>query len=249
MCIKVCPKNATSLAEGHCVIDYDKCIACGNCFKICKENAIKLDIPLEKIKLAISSLDNSNRQNETLNTLISDNKIVQEELKLHISNFKNIISKLNEAVIIVGEDNQVVCSNMSFISMLDRKSRSLLRDNKDKMEGRLVSDFIDSNLHLQLMEVQDRGKDMLWLNSKLGDVAVSVSIHSISRGTRTMMIFRNITDSLISRDEAAGQIRAVIDQNMAMVQKIGFLLGEEVSQTTKILYKTMQTIDPRADEK
>lgn len=41
-CVKVCPEDAISIADGIAVIDKDKCIGCGKCVGTCPKNIIEL---------------------------------------------------------------------------------------------------------------------------------------------------------------------------------------------------------------
>lgn len=45
------------------------------------------------------------------------------------------------------------------------------------------------------------------------------------------------------------RIENVIDQNMAMVQKIGYLLGEEMSQSTEKLNSLIRHIEENSTKK
>ncbi len=249
VCLKVCPNNALTVSLGLCVMDYDKCMACGNCFKVCPKNAIKLNIRFDKINSSIFSSDSYNQQKERIKTLSSEIDIAQNELEIERNNLNNIVSKLNEAVVIVGKNRELLLYNKSFIDMLDKKSLCFINCSEPKTENLMLKELVNDDLYKRFLEVQNSGKDQLWLNSKLGDFTVSTSIYSIRRGEKIMLIFRNIADSLVARQEATKQIEAVINQNMSMVQKIGFLLGEEIAATTKVLYKTMTTIDPKYDGK
>lgn len=246
-CLKNCPKNAIYL-DGECYnIDFNKCVACGTCFKACDENAIKLDIRVEKINQAISDSLAIEELKTSINQLTSENKLLVEQIKtLHLK-FKILVSKLNEAIIVIDKGGKIVCTNQHFVDLLDKRTKELLAVSQ-QIEGMDIRSFLSSVLYRQLLSVQNKGNDSLWIETKIGDSRVSASIYSIKRGDYVLLILRNMEFGHIAKDQAIKQIESVIDQNMAMVQKIGFLLGEEVSQTTKTLYKSIKLLEPEQDE-
>lgn len=247
VCLKNCPKNAIFLDGEHYSIDFEKCVACGTCFKACEENAIKLEIQVEKINQAISDSFSVEELKTSINQLTSENKLLVEQVKTLNLKFKILVSKLNEAIIVIDKSGKIVCTNQHFVDLLDKKTKELLVVSHP-IEGMDIRNFLSSELYRQLLSVQNKGNDALWIETKIGESRVSASIYSIKRGDYVLLVLRNLEFGHIAKDQAVKQIENVIDQNMAMVQKIGFLLGEEVSQTTKMLYKSIKLLAPEQNE-
>ncbi len=248
-CIKACPTNAINTLSGSYSIDYSKCIACGTCFKSCGENAIKLDIPKDKINAAILALEASESRLEELNTLTSENRSLNEKMKQGKFLMRNLVNNLGEAIVIIGENREVLFYNDRFISMLDKKSRIYYQHQVLALEGKPIEELISNELLLKVLRVYAGGNDLLWDDTQIGDSPTNVSIYSLRKGEAVMLVFRNIEDPKVASDIAIKLIEDIIDKNMAMVNKIGFILGEDVAGITKTLFQTIKTIDPKFNEK
>ncbi|MEG2065216.1 MAG: 4Fe-4S binding protein, partial [Alistipes sp.] len=95
-------------------IDFTKCVACGTCFKACAGNAIKLEIPVEKINQAFIDSSLVEEQKASINQLTSENKLLAEQIKVLNLKFKILVTKLNEAIIVIDQNGKVVCTNQHF---------------------------------------------------------------------------------------------------------------------------------------
>ncbi|MEG1635465.1 MAG: 4Fe-4S binding protein, partial [Rikenellaceae bacterium] len=191
ICLKNCPKNAIFIDKGQYKIDFTKCVACGTCFKACAGNAIKLEIPVEKINQAFIDSSLVEEQKASINQLTSENKLLAEQIKVLNLKFKILVTKLNEAIIVIDQNGKVVCTNQHFISLLDKKTKEMLI-SVQPIEGMDIRNFLSSELYRQLLSVQNKGGESLWIETRIGDSRVSASIYPIKRGDYVFMIFRNM---------------------------------------------------------
>ncbi|MFI3322374.1 MAG: 4Fe-4S binding protein [Rikenellaceae bacterium] len=240
-CLKNCPKNAIEVREGVYSIDYSLCVSCGKCFKTCAEDAIRLNIPVEQINEAFDKAKQYEESNSSVQQLSSESKFLREQIKILNSRFKTLVAKLNEAILVVDASGKIAFSNSHFIKMLDRKIQDELLHG-GRIEGVDVKRHLSPSLYHQMLSVQNKGNDLMRIETIIGNTKVSASIHSVKRGDFTLIIFRNLGDPLVLHDQAVKQLETVIKQNMTMVQKIGFLLGEEISETSTILQQTINSL-------
>ncbi|HEX2396060.1 MAG TPA: hypothetical protein VHI78_11995, partial [Bacteroidales bacterium] len=70
---------------------------------------------------------------------------------------------------------------------------------------------------------------------KVGDVLLNVSIFPIEKGKIAGGIIRDMRAPEVQRAEVINRITEVIDRNLEMVQKIGFLLGEGATDIERML--------------
>ena len=71
-CAEVCPKNAITIVDKHCVVDKSKCVECGKCTQACPYNAIIL----QKRPCVASCKANAIKVNEDKKAVIDNNKCV-----------------------------------------------------------------------------------------------------------------------------------------------------------------------------
>ena len=84
-------------------------------------------------------------------------------------------------------------------------------------------------------------KDVLF-----GEKMLNISIFPIKKNKMCGAIIRDIFSPEVQGEEVTNRVSDVIEKNLEMVQKIGFLLGEGASETEQMLnsiiesYKTRQ---------
>lgn len=188
-----------------------------------------------------------NTDQSIIDELKGKNRALKEQLKLYHNLFKITVSKLSEAVVVVDSSRKIAFTNSHFTSLLSDKFTEMMRRGA-VIEGMEMREFLNNEIYRMLISVQNSGKDLHWIETKICDHPVLLSIYSVKRGDSTLLVIRDMRKSDVVNDQIVEQLNAVISQNMAMVQKIGFLLGEEISQTTQILNKTVKSILANGEE-
>jgi GTP-sensing pleiotropic transcriptional regulator CodY len=75
------------------------------------------------------------------------------------------------------------------------------------------------------------------LNNKL----LNISVFPIEKHRIVGAVFRNMYAPEVQREEIVSRITEVIERNLNMVQKIGFLLGEGASETERMLNSIIES--------
>jgi len=93
---------------------------------------------------------------------------------------------------------------------------------------------LHSSSRLQSVEISNKD---IQFNEKL----INISIFSIHKNKIVGAVLRDLYAPEIRDEEVINRLNEVIDKNLQMVQKIGFLLGEEAAATEQMLHSIIQS--------
>lgn len=240
-CERKCPVNAITNENNIFSIDYTKCIACGICFKNCNESAIEINIPVYEISKINSYKMKIELLEQELSTISEENRTLKERLFLLTERSRAILNKLPYGIVICDNTKRITFSNNAFIALLDYETR-LLAEDRPALIGAEISSILSETINSYIESSLYGSEDNLNKSVTIGKHKLFVSTHSTSKSNYVFAIFRNIYNEEILKDEISLRVQEVIDQNMAMVQKIGFLMGEETSKTTKTLNSIISSL-------
>ncbi|MDR3341631.1 MAG: PAS domain-containing protein [Treponema sp.] len=81
-----------------------------------------------------------------------------------------------------------------------------------------------------------------------GKKILHINVFVVEKGEIAAGVIEDITVPQIRRDETISRAQKIIDKNVATVQKIAFLLGENAAETESILYSIIDSYSEGADE-
>ena len=233
--------------------DTTSCQLCG--FNSCRDFATNVaqghvelkNCSFHNIKLRQDELDKAERERDNLSKNINDlshnvNALEKQKKQLTLENneMKVIMNNLNTAVVIVDADLNIIKANKIFINNLDD-------DMADIAE--IIPELIGADFRsLVPMEIAELFKNVLASNENIenkdvlvNDKLYNVSVFPIENGAIAGGIIRDMHTAVIKKEQIINKIHEVINENLTMVQKIGFLLGEGASQTEKKLNSIIKT--------
>lgn len=179
---------------------------------------------------------------ERVESLTIENKILRESLKNSESIFKAVIEKMPLSIAAIGRDGRILFCNSIFAegaSYATAQAEVVPR----ALVGVEISSILDAEMSQHVKNSLTHSCDVLGQNftDKVGRRR-SVSLFSIKRGDMCVAVFRDMHDTELLKEEIQDRVRAVIDRNMSMIQNIGSLLGEETSETTRILNSVIKSL-------
>jgi hypothetical protein len=83
---------------------------------------------------------------------------------------------------------------------------------------------------------------------RLGGRIVHATIFGIERGEYAGGVFQDVTDPRVRKDRIVSQARKVINKNLAVVQKIAYLLGENAAETEATLSSIIESYETEAED-
>jgi Na+-translocating ferredoxin:NAD+ oxidoreductase RNF subunit RnfB len=223
------------------------CQLCG--YETCRDFAVDVAKGLTKPEMCINfamrnrqeyiqKLQTSNRQlAKTQKALKESEKRAREEheaVREAMQMTTSMMQKLPSGVVIVDKDLRIIQSNNRFIDILGEDARNIA----DVIPGLETAD-LRSLLPYQIVNlfsyVLQNNKPVQNKDISLDETLLNISIFTIKRKEIVGAVIRDLYEPAVRKEEVMARVREVIDKNLEMVQKIGFLLGEGASETEQML--------------
>ncbi|MFI3267259.1 MAG: PAS domain-containing protein [Rikenellaceae bacterium] len=239
------------------------CAKCANCGKIYIVNAsenknnnlnisdeltfnnnsdgvIEINLPNESSEIEKYKKENLELE-QKLSAILEENRLLKERNFLLEQEFKVIINRIPYGIVIFNNNQRITFANDAFIELQGYKAKSLANTHIH-LEGVKIKDilcnnafaYIESSLYSEDVNIN---KTICTETRKL-----SLSTYPIKKADLAFAIFKDIYNKEVVKEDISIRIQEVLDQNMAMIQKIGFLMGEETSKTTKTLNSIISTL-------
>jgi iron only hydrogenase large subunit-like protein len=242
------------------------CAACG--FRSCRDFAVSVANGLVKTDMCVDYALRSREQyitslrknNERLQTThrelqVKEKDSREEMLRLQEVNERTsaLIQKLHSAVVVADADLRVIQSNQNFIKLLGQEAEEI----SEVIPGLLGADLktlLPYAFYNLFNFVLQNPAETVYKDVHLDDKLLNVTIFNIQKKKMVGAVIRDMYMPEVQKDEVIKRITEVITENLDMVQKIGFLLGEGASRTEKMLnsiiesYQSSGKIKPPSDE-
>lgn len=143
-----------------------------------------------------------------------------------------LLKTMPSGVVIVNEDLKVVECNKNFIKIIGGDNE-IVFDAKPGLEGASLKKLVP--FHDYFKRVLDTGEDILDKEIHFNDNIIYCSIFSIEQNRIVGGVFQDITTPALRKAQVIKKTQKVIEKNLATVQKIAYLLGENASETEVML--------------
>ncbi|MBN1157843.1 MAG: 4Fe-4S dicluster domain-containing protein [Bacteroidales bacterium] len=198
------------------------------CFSYTLRNRIDFDESVRTLneKLAQSRRDLRDAQEKA--------KIIKESATQASELTNAMLEKLRAGVVIVDNMLKIVKANSVFATILGEEAREI---------GEVIPGLVGADLKklippgfINLFSyVLSENENIENRDIKIADHLLNVSIFPIVKGKIAGGIVRDMRAPEVQRTEVIHRIGDVIDRNLEMVQKIGFLLGEGATDIERML--------------
>ena len=235
------------------------CGACGyqSCHEFASTVAKGLAIPemchtfnLRNKQEYIETLRQTNKKlAETKKALKESEELAMKEKEMAQSAsdmMNNMLEKLPTGVVIVDNNLKILHSNQSFINTLAKMQEPYQILFRDWL-GADMKTLIPFNVYNMFTFVIKEDEPVVSKDVHFEDRMLNISIFPIRKNKMCGAIIRDIFSPEVQGEEVTNRVSEVIEKNLEMVQKIGFLLGEGASETEQMLnsiiesYKTRRT--------
>ncbi|HPV57009.1 MAG TPA: PAS domain-containing protein, partial [Tenuifilaceae bacterium] len=151
-----------------------------------------------------------------------------------------MLKKLPSAVVIIDKKMKILQSNQSFIDLLGDDALEI-NDIIPGLIGADLKSLIPYNIHNLFSYVLQNNTDILNRDIHYKENLLNLSVFTIKPNSIVGAVIRDMYAPEVQKEEVMKRITDVIDKNLAMVQKIGFLLGEGASETEQMLHSIIET--------
>lgn len=229
------------------------CEACG--YSSCTEFAIAVSSGLAHTDMCLNySLANRHEYIKTLRA--TNDKLAKTQQALRESEktsraeqelahdasetITTMMKKLPSALVIVDKKLKVVQSNQSFIDLLGDDAIEI----NEVVPGLIGADLrtlLPYNIYNLFTYVLQNVEDIKNRDIHYKDVLLNLSVFTIKKNSIVGAVIRDMYAPEVRKEEVIKRITEAIDINLAMVQKIGFLLGEGAAETEHMLNSIVST--------
>ncbi|MHC1705315.1 MAG: [Fe-Fe] hydrogenase large subunit C-terminal domain-containing protein [Tenuifilaceae bacterium] len=150
-----------------------------------------------------------------------------------------MLKKLPSAVIIIDKKMKVLQSNQSFIDLLGDDALEI-NEIIPGLVGADLKTLLPYNIHNLFTYVIQNNDDILNRDIHYKESLLNISVFTIKKNSIVGAVIRDLYAPEVRKEEVLKRVTDVIDKNLAMVQKIGFLLGEGASETEQMLNSIIQ---------
>ena len=149
-----------------------------------------------------------------------------------------LIQKIPLGVVIVDQNLRIIESNRSFAHLLGEEAEMIF-DVNPGMAGADLRKFL--SFHKIFTSVLLSGQDMVEHDIKDNGKLLHVSVVSIQKSRIVCGIIRDLQSVEVRDDELIKRTRKVIRENLATVQKVAYLLGENASRNEAMLNSIIES--------
>ncbi len=181
--------------------------------------------------------DSRARQNTELSTLNDEMKNRQAEFELtntKLETSRAIMNQIPSGVVIVDDKLKITSSNRSFIELLGDDAREI-DEIIPGLRGADLKTLVPVQFYKVFQNVLATGENILSRDVKINEAFLNLSVFSIQDRKVVGGIVRDMFSPEVRNEQIIHRVGEVIDQNLTMVQQIGFLLGEGASKTEAML--------------
>ncbi len=165
-----------------------------------------------------------------------EQQMAQEALERNSS----MLQKLPSAVVIVDENLKVIESNQSFINTLGEEAAEI-NEIIPGLVGADLKTLLPFQLYKLFSAVLSNNENLVNRDVHLGDRLLNISVFSIKKGKIAGAVLRDMYLPEVRKEEVINRVTEVIDENLDLVQKIAFLLGEGAAKTERMLNSIIES--------
>jgi iron only hydrogenase large subunit-like protein len=192
----------------------------------------------------IETLRQTNRKlAETKKALKESEELARREKEIAQSTsdmMNNMLEKLPTGVVIVDNYLKILHSNQSFINIIGEDAKAI-SDVIPGLAGADIKTLIPFNVYNMFTFVIKEDEPVVSKDVHFEDKMLNISIFPIKKNRMCGAIIRDLYSPEVQGEEVIYRVSEVIDKNLEMVQKIGFLLGEGASETEQMLNSIIES--------
>ena len=146
----------------------------------------------------------------------------------------SMLNKLPNGVVIVDNELKILQSNERFLEIIGEDAKTIA-EIIPGLRGADLKTLLPFTVYNIFSFVLRENESVISRDVQLEDRMFNISIFPIRQNRIAGAVIRDLFSPEVQREEVINRVSDVIDKNLEMVQKIGFLLGEGASDTEKML--------------
>jgi iron only hydrogenase large subunit-like protein len=236
------------------------CRACG--YETCREFAIAVSRGLTTPEMCITfafknqlnyihSLKLTNEKLARIQEALIESekkaKLGQERAEDASETLTAVFQKLRAGIVIFDNHFKIIRANQSFINILGEEAMQI-NEVIPGLEGADIKTLLPYTFYHLANYALENNEEIVNRDIQSGNELINVSIFPIRQGKILGAIIRDLYQPDFRKEELINRLNEVINKNLDMVQKIGFLLGEGASETEHMLNSIIQTFKSKDEQ-
>jgi len=173
----------------------------------------------------------------------------EKEVAQSASDMMNsMLEKLPVGVVIVDKNLKILHSNLSFINTIGEDAKAIA-EVIPGLAGADIKTLIPFNIYNMFSFVLKEDEPVVSKDVHWDDRMLNISIFPIKKNKMCGAVVRDLYSPEVQGEEVTNRVSEVIEKNLEMVQKIGFLLGEGASETEQMLNTIIESYRKRSGRK
>jgi iron only hydrogenase large subunit-like protein len=173
----------------------------------------------------------------------------EKEVAQSASDMMNsMLEKLPVGVVIVDKNLKILHSNLSFVNTIGEDAKAI-SEVIPGLAGADIKTLIPFNVYNMFSFVLKEDEPVVSKDVHWDDRMLNISIFPIRKNKMCGAVIRDLYSPEVQGEEVTNRVSEVIEKNLEMVQKIGFLLGEGASETEQMLNSIIESYKKRSSRK
>jgi iron only hydrogenase large subunit-like protein len=156
----------------------------------------------------------------------------------------SMLQKLRAGIVFLDKNLKIIQTNNSFINILGDEAKEI-SEVVPGLIGADIKTLLPYAFHNIVNYVLNTNEEVTNRDVQTEKGLLNISAFPIKQGKIAGVIVRDLYQPEVRKEEIILRVSDVIDKNLEMVQKIGFLLGEGASETEKMLNSIIQSYKPK----
>ncbi len=158
-----------------------------------------------------------------------------------------MLHKISAGIVIIDSNYKVVDSNESFARLMGEETLELY-ETIPGLKGAAIQVLVPDIILKMLTSVMQSGEDNLERDLKLQNKLIHISVVTLYKNKVVGAVIRDMSAPKLVRDEIISRAQRINKQNIEMVQKIAFLLGENAAEIEELLNSIIESYRYDDDE-
>lgn len=151
-----------------------------------------------------------------------------------------MMHKINVGILMMNEFYKVVDSNESFARLMGQETTELF-ETIPGLKDADVGELVPENIYKMLAGILTSGEDLLERDIRYKEKLLHVSVVTLYPKKVVGAVFSDMSSPMLMRDEIINRAYRIKEQNIATVQNIARLLGENAAETEELLNSIIET--------
>jgi PAS domain S-box-containing protein len=159
----------------------------------------------------------------------------------------HMLHKISAGIVIVDNQYKIVDSNESFAKLMGDETDELYQTIPG-LKDAAIEGLVPEVISKMLTSVLHSGEEMLERDVKIQNKLIHISVITLYKNKIVGAVIRDMSAPKLVRDEIISRAQRINKQNIEMVQKIAFLLGENAAEIEELLNSIIESYKYDDDE-